>query len=477
MSSTNTDNVDMGQGTTPMTELTAAPTTTVDVGSPSPTKKTEPQLQRVLGLWSAVGLGMSSMVGTGIFVSVALAAQLTGPSVIVCIVIACIASTCNALNSAQLASVYPTSGGTYEYGYRLINKYFGFIAGWTFLAAKSASGATGATGAATYIVLAINPELSKTYAVVTPIALGIHLLATIVTILGLRKSNLVNFALLTVVLSSLIFFVFAGIPNASSDRLNPFFLESDSSKAAVNFLEATAMCAVAFTGFARICTLGSEVKAPRVTIPRAIIITLICTGVLYISVTVMMIMSTDLSNLVVSSYGAPLANAARSWAYIGNAWIIMTIGAIFGMVGVLLNLILGLSRMSMAMAQRKDLPVVLAKVQNINGTPTPLWSLIFVSVIISGLILIGNVKTTWSFSAFTVLVYYSICNLSAFRLPQDKRIYSKAWAVGGIIFCLVLAFFVQWVIWVIGLGIILFGLIFQYFINRYYVKKASSVGN
>ena len=87
------------------------------------------QLKRELGVFSATMLGLGSIVGTGIFVSIGLSAGIAGPSVIFAIAIAALVATCNGLNSAQLAANHPVSGGTYEYGYRYLNPRLGFVAG------------------------------------------------------------------------------------------------------------------------------------------------------------------------------------------------------------------------------------------------------------------------------------------------------------------------------------------------------------
>ena len=90
-------------------------------------------------------MGLGSMVGTGVFVSIGIAAGVAGPSVLLAIALAALVATCNALSSAQLAASHPVSGGTYEYGYRYLNPRLGLTAGWMFLCAKSASAATAST--------------------------------------------------------------------------------------------------------------------------------------------------------------------------------------------------------------------------------------------------------------------------------------------------------------------------------------------
>jgi basic amino acid/polyamine antiporter, APA family len=109
-------------------------------------------LKQELGVFDALMMGLGSILGAGIFVSIGLAAGIAGPAVIVAIVLAAVVATFNALSSAQLAAAHPVSGGTYEYGYELLWPSLGFTAGWTFLLAKSASAATAALGFAGYLL-------------------------------------------------------------------------------------------------------------------------------------------------------------------------------------------------------------------------------------------------------------------------------------------------------------------------------------
>ena len=141
-----------------------------------------------------------------------------------------------------------------------------------------------------------------------------------------------------------------------------------------------------------------------------------------------------------------------------TAYWIVGIGAVTAMLGVALNLILGLSRMLLAMGRRRDMPGLFADV-NTSGSPVP--AIIAVGMGIAALALIGNVETTWSFSAFTVLIYYAITNLAALRLPEEQRLYPKWIPLVGLAACLFLAFWVPIEIWAIGLGLIGLGLAFK----------------
>jgi len=154
---------------------------------------------------------------------------------------------------------------------------------------------------------------------------------------------------------------------------------------------------------------------------------------------------------------APLVIAAKTFDVPIAYWIV-GIGAVTAMLGVALNLILGLSRMLLAMGRRRDMPGLFAEV---NSSGSPVSAIIAVGIGIAALALIGNVETTWSFSAFTVLIYYAITNLAALRLPQENRLYPRAVAWCGLLACLSLAFFVEREIWMVGIGLIAAGLIWH----------------
>nr|MBP9225705.1 amino acid permease [Verrucomicrobiales bacterium] len=114
-----------------------------------------PRLQPRLGVFGAMMMGLGSIVGTGVFVSIGIAAGIAGPSVILAVALAALVAICNGLSSAQLAANHPVSGGTYEYGYQYLNSWLGFTAGWMFLLAKSASAATAALGFSGYLLSAM----------------------------------------------------------------------------------------------------------------------------------------------------------------------------------------------------------------------------------------------------------------------------------------------------------------------------------
>jgi APA family basic amino acid/polyamine antiporter len=415
-----------------------------------------PSLQREIGVFGATLMGLGSIIGTGVFVSIGIATGIAGPSVILAVAIGAIVALCNGLSSAQLAANHAVSGGTYEYGYKYLNPILGFTAGWLFLLAKSASAATAALGFAGYFLntLGLNSGL------LVPTALIAVITITVIVLNGIRRSNVANLGIVSLTLFSLILFILAGLPIALSptgvNNLTPFFMDE---KPIAALLEATALMFVAYTGYGRIATLGEEVREPRKTIPKAMVVTMIVTMLLYFAVAVVSVAAVCLEGLSDATQKAtPLEMAASQFGIPGIRQIV-AVGAITAMLGVLLNLILGLSRVLLAMGRRRDMPPQVARL-NASGT-TPVIAVIVVAVIIGLLVLIGNVKTTWSFSAFNVLIYYGITNLAALQIPPEERLYPKPIAVIGLVSCFFLAFWVEWQIWLVGLELIAVGLLWR----------------
>lgn len=423
-------------------------------------------LRRELGLAGAVMMGLGSILGTGVFVSIGIGAGVAGPAVILAIAIGAVVATCNGLSSAQLAANHPVSGGTYEYGYRLLSPSMGFTAGWMFLLAKSASAATAAIGFAGYIMHALGADQ---YWLRLGLALLAVIILTIIVLCGLRRSNLTNIIIVSVTLIALMVFIASGLPTAirnAEANLSPFFrADEPGGSPFAGLLEASALMFVAYTGYGRIATLGEEVRHPRRIIPRAIIITLGTSMLLYIGVGLVGVGAggVDGFGIAGATNAAPLERVAALFNVPGVAPL-LALGAVTAMLGVLLNLILGLSRVALAMGRRGDLPSSFGRLDATGSTPVV--ATIAVGLVIASLVLVGNVKTTWSFSAFTVLIYYALTNLAALRLPREQRLFPIVVPIFGLASCLFLAFWVDPSIWLIGLGLLVAGLAWKLAFNR-----------
>jgi APA family basic amino acid/polyamine antiporter len=410
------------------------------------------RLRRELGVFGASMMGLGSIVGTGVFVSIGVAAGIAGPAVVVAVALGAVVATLNGLSSAQLAAAHPVSGGTYEYGYRYLDHRFGFLAGWVFLLAKSASAATAALGFGAY--LAVLFDWGGGDATAMGIGLGIAAATTLVVLAGIRRSNATNIVIVTVTLAALAAFVAAGFAHFDSGGFSPFLGDGGGP----GLLEATALMFVAYTGYGRIATLGEEVRDPRRIIPRAIITTLAVSMILYVSVAAAGVGAAGAGGLAAAtgSTAAPLEVVARGMSPAGIDTVV-AIGAVTAMAGVLLNLVLGLSRVVLAMARRGDAPGFLSRIGGSAATPRP--AVVAVGLTIGALVAVGDVETTWSFSAFTVLVYYAVTNLAATRLPERDRRFPRWMSWAGLAACLFLAFWVDRVVWLVGAGLAAAGLV------------------
>jgi len=426
------------------------------------------RLKRQLGLFHAVLLGLGSILGTGVFVSIGIAAGVAGPSVLIAIVLAALLALCNGLSSAQLAAAHPVAGGTYEYGYRFLNPKLGFTAGWMFLLAKSASAATAALALTVFVLGAVNYDYEIDLTVAGSVTFVLFM--TLVVISGIRRSALVNMVVVMITIIGLTAFLVGSVAAMKNGLVIDFSdLQLLSIKLTSDYIigvfAATPLLFVAYTGYGRIATLGEEVKTPEVTIPKAIIATLVLSASLYFLVGIVLATLTS-KTFVIPNRGMPYSvNSdtlviACNWLHFPS-WLTYIVGlaGITAMLGVLLNLVLGLSRVLLAMGRRHDVPGFFKNV-NASGT-TPVPAVIGVGLLIAGLTLIGDIKTTWSFSAFTVLIYYGITNLAALRLPQENRLYPRAFAWAGLGGCLFLCWWVEPIVWMVGCGLIVLGLVWH----------------
>ena len=297
------------------------------------------RLARRLGTTDAVVIGLGSMIGAGVFAAIGPAARAAGNGLLVALVIAAFVAYCNATSSAQLAAVYPESGGAYVYGRKKLGPLWGFLAGWGFVIGKLASCAAMALTFGSYAA----PSAARPLAVAAVVAL------TAVNYLGVQKTALLTRVIVAVVLTSLAVVVTAVLFGGETDpaRLWPL-----TSADPYGILQAAGLLFFAFAGYARLATLGEEVIDPARTIPRAIPIALAMTLVVYTVVAVSALLAVDASVLAHSA--APLAVAVEAGRL---AWLApaVRIGATVASLGVLLSLIVGVSRTIFAMASNRDL--------------------------------------------------------------------------------------------------------------------------
>ncbi|MFF1867712.1 APC family permease [Kitasatospora herbaricolor] len=403
------------------------------------------ELKRHLGVFDAVVIGLGSMIGAGVFAALAPAAAAAGSALLPALALAAVVAYCNATSSARLAARYPQSGGTYVYGRERLGEFWGYLAGWGFVVGKTASCAAMALTVGSYLW----PAQAHAVAVAAVVAL------TAVNYVGVQKSAWLTRGIVVVVLAVLAAVVTSCLTGGDADSTR-LAVGGDATLGGV--LQAGGLLFFAFAGYARIATLGEEVRDPERTIPRAIPTALAITLIVYTAVAVVVLTVLGPDRLAHSA--APLAEAVRAAGAPALAPVVRA-GAAVAALGSLLALILGVSRTTLAMARDRHLPHALAAVH--PRFHVPHRAEVAVGAVVAALAATTDVRGAIGFSSFGVLVYYAIANASAWTLTPAEGRPARIVPVVGAAGCLVLAFAlpVTSVLWgaaVISVGAAAYGL-------------------
>ncbi|MBN6058258.1 APC family permease, partial [Nonomuraea sp. RK-328] len=491
-------------------------------------------LARRLGTGDAVVVGLSAMIGAGVFAAFAPAAAAAGPWLLATLALAAVVAYCNATSSARLAARHPESGGTYVYGRRRLGPLWGYLAGWGFTVGKTASCAAMALTFGAYVA----PGLAR------PLAVAAVVAVTALNVYGVRRSAAAARVMVAFVLAVLAAVVATGLlatppptiesitvldpaatngigPDAVPDpaatgtrtrqgppstspggpdavpRASPgvvdHLVEGDLAEGAPypipglrerlslpgafvvvaeeeagpsytgwwGVLQGAGLLFFAFAGYARIATLGEEVRDPARTIPRAIGIALGITLAVYtmVAVAALRIMGWPL----LAASDAPLDDVV---GMAGFAWLrpVVTAGAAVAALGALLALVLGVSRTVLAMARERDLPHVLSTLDQARREPRRAELAVGVAVVV--LLLVADLRGAIGFSSFGVLVYYAIANAAALTLTPEEGAPPKAVPVVGLVLCLVLAATLPWDSVVAGLAVFVVGALVRVTVHR-----------
>lgn len=383
--------------------------------------KTESRLARRLGLGDAIAIGLASMLGAGVFVAPGAAAQQAGSGVLLATAVAGLVAWANATSTARLAALQPDSGGVYAYAGAHIGARTAFIAGWAFTAGKTSSLVAMALAFGAYAT----PDEPRLGAVAAVISL------TAVNLAGVtRTATTARIGALVVVSVLIGFSVLAlGSADAAVSNLEP--LTGDGGIRGL--LGAAGIMFFAFAGYARIATLGEEVRDPERTIPRAIPIALASTLLLYLATAAgaLAVLGPEALSASVDPLAAAASEAGHGWGS-----IVIRAGAAVACAGVLMSLLAGVARTAFAMAADGELPRSLAVVH--PTTRVPHVAQLTVGAITLLLVLAVPIVTAIAVSSTCVLTYYAIAHLSALRLEQRERRPSVL-APLGLIGCAVLA--------------------------------------
>jgi APA family basic amino acid/polyamine antiporter len=385
---------------------------------------TTASLARRLGTTDAVVIGLGSMIGAGVFSAFAPAAAAAGSGLLVGLILAAGVAYCNAVASAQLAAQYPTSGGTYVYGRERLGEWWGFVAGFGFVVGKIASCAAMALTFGSYVIP--GSDWGRRAAALVAVA--------VLTAANLRGISRTAGVARVLVAASILALAVVVVAIAASGGASWSNIGSGFTHGGVyGVLQAAGLMFFAFAGYARIATLGEEVRDPARTIPRAIPLALGITVVLYLVVGVALLAAAGPDVLAAST--APVVAAVKA---AGASWSlpIVRAGAAVASLGALLALIAGIGRTALAMSRNGDLPRPLAAVEPRHQVPAR--AELAVAVVVAILVTTTDLRGAIGFSSFGVLVYYAVANASAFTQAREHRRWPRALNVVGLAGCVTL---------------------------------------
>jgi APA family basic amino acid/polyamine antiporter len=381
-------------------------------------------VQRRLGTADATVLGLAAMLGTGVFAVWAPAAAAAGPLLLLSVLLAGIVAACNAASTADLAVAHPESGGGYVYGRERLAPGAGRLAGVAFLVGKTSSAAAAAGVFGAY-VLPSQP---------LPAAVLVIVAGTVLNTSGVRWTARGSYALVGGTLAVLLVVVVIGLlgpdVTAASPLANPDAEAVAGPGGGLGVLTAAALVFFAFAGYARIATLGEEVRDPRRTLRRAVALALGITLLTYLLVAAALMVGLGTDRLATEATPLVTVVDAGETSALG---VLVRAGAAVAAGSALLSVLVGVSRTALAMARRRELPGGLAAISS-RGTP---WRADvaggLVAIVVAALA--GPVAAI-ALSACSVLVYYAVINLAALRMSPGERSWPRWTSALGLLLCI-----------------------------------------
>lgn len=400
------------------------------------------ELKRTLNLFDATAIGIGAIIGAGIFVVLGIAVDYAGPAVVISMVVAGIVALFSALSFAELGSAIPKQGGTYEFAYQLISPSVAFLSGCLWLFGQTVAGAAVSLGLASYFV-AVFPFFP-----LKVVAVSAALLLTALNLIGTKHSAMINNILVLIKIVILCLFIGFGV-----FQVNPTNYSQFAPNGFAGILQGAGFIFFAYLGFGRIAALGGEVKNPKKNLPLAILIALATSVVLYVMTG---FVATGLQDYrILAGSGSPLADAVK---VTGNFTLIAAIsfGALVATTSVLLTNLIGLSRVSFAMANNGQLPKSMSKIHAKLGTP-------YISILVTGALMtvlasVSDLRQTAAITSISILSTHIILHFSVVRLrkrtPDLKTFKTPLYPLIpalGIVSCIILMFSLPieaWIVWV-----------------------------
>lgn len=336
------------------------------------------------------------MLGGGVFAVLPLQAATVGPWLPLAVGTAAIPAACNAWASAACGRVFPNAAGTFGFARELGAPGWSWVAGGTFVLSKCAAGATAllAVGEMGAGLVGNDGPISPVVAawVILAVLLGLNLA-------GVRRAVTALAVLAGSFLLSILWFVGSAVvrPPEVSTAL------SGAPPTTGVFLAASATLFFAYTGYARLATLGNLVRDPERTIPRAVTASLVVVLAVYASV-----------GAVLGRWlpaGAPnLAVAARDLG-LGPVSVALGVTGFAAIAGVVLSQIQGVARVASVMGEAIGTGAAASRERS---------AMVGTAGVMAVLIAIGDLSLAAKVTVASILVYYAITNAVALKLPRRQ---------------------------------------------------------
>jgi len=389
------------------------------------------ELKKALGLFQATFFGIGLILGAGIYVVIGEVANISGGMAWLAVIISGLIALFTGFSYAELSSMYPYASSSYYYTKEALPKHknIAFLVGWLLFFESASGAATASIGFTSYLLSLSGPtEFLPINLQIFLVAAGVITIFTIINYLGIEESSKLNVIFTLIEMSGLILIIILGMLFGHSGTN---FFEPPAS-GMLGIINGAALFFFAYTGFELMATTSEETKNPRKTMPRALIIALISTSLLYLLVTISALLLATPQEL---TGGAPLAAAAENViGYYG--WYILAFIALFSTSNTILGFLISASRISYGMAKDKMLHSTLSEVHPKRKTPVKTILLAAVIALIEitiasmtaevkvdgGVIKIGGVLSIVAMSAnLGALIAFIFVNYAVVKLRQDKK--------------------------------------------------------
>jgi APA family basic amino acid/polyamine antiporter len=381
----------------------------------------ENNFSRTLTKRNSLYLGLSSMIGAGLFYNLAPTSKISSYSTILGLILASTLAFANASSSAQLASLYPQTGGTYLYANKVLGKLPGNIAGIVFILGKTVS--------CVAIALTLGNYISPIYG--KELGVGLSVIVFLIGYKGITKTAALARWFVLIVISILVFFCIAILMTPSTNIAIPLLVGFSVS----NLFLSAAIWFFAFTGYSRLATYGEEIKNPETIIPSSILTGLGITVTIYLFVNWLAL--AIIGPKVVADSNTPLL-VAMDVSVMSEFSFLIVFASTIATASVFLALLPAISRIYVAMSRDGILPNMFSKIHNKNNSAYVSELFVLLTVIVG--IYTINITNAIKLSAFFILIYYSLTNLSVINLEKNQRLYSVSIAYYGLLMCMVLGF-------------------------------------